>query len=405
MADDLLTPTAQRRRIPVAASIAIVYLLARIVTTGMLLVAAELSGQVSRFGANATIGDLMVGWDAQWYWFVAVNGYPADLPLTESGLVAENQWAFMPLYAYLAAALGGLLGSWIAGAVAISVVSGYLACLVLYRITRMHADRTTAMWAVVFLAAAPLAALFQVGYAEALFLLWLFLGLWVVLQRRYAWLYLLVPLMGFTRPGVLAFALFLGLHGIHRWLTRRREPLPVRHIVHIVATGLLAVIVGFAWQVAAGLVTGDSEAYLSTELAWRRNWLLDPSPHFLPFDGFVAGSGFWFGIWGVGAATGYVVLALGVLAVAALLLFEPHVRRLGVDLRLWGASYLVYLLAVFFPQSSIFRLLIPLSPLWGAVAMPKSTAWRVGVLIACLIGQWWWIYNMYALGNTFWQIP
>ena len=152
-------------------------------------------------------------------------------------------------------------------------------------------------------------------------------------------------------------------------------------------------------------MTGDSAAYLSTELAWRRNWLLDPSPHFLPFDGFVAGTGFWFGIWGLGAATGYVVLALGVLGVAALLLFEPHVRRLGVDLRLWGASYLVYLLAVFFPQSSIFRLLIPLSPLWGAVAMPKSTAWRVGVLSACLLGQWWWIYNMYALGNTFWQIP
>ena len=65
---------------------------------------------------------------------------------------------------------------------------------------------------------------------------------------------------------------------------------------------------------------------------------------------------------------------------AALLLFEPHVRRLGVELRLWSASYLVYLLLVFFPQSSIFRLLVPLSPLWGAVALPRSTAWRVGVL-------------------------
>ena len=405
MADELLTRTAVRRRIPVALSIAIVYLLARLVTTGMLLAAAELSGQTSRFGANATIGDLAVGWDAQWYWFVAVNGYPTDLPLTDSGLVAENQWAFMPLFAYLAAALGALLGSWIAGAVAISLVSGYLACLVLYRITRMHADRTTGMWAVAFLAAAPLAALFQVGYAEALFLLWLFLGLWAVLQRRYAWLYLLVPLMGLTRPGVLAFALFLGLHGIHRWVARRREPLLLRHIVHIIAAGILGVIVGFAWQVAAGIATGDEGAYLATELAWRRPWLRDPSPHFVPFDGFIAGTGLWFDIWGLGAATGYIVVALGVLGLAALLLFEPHVRRMGVDLRLWGASYLVYLLAVFFPQSSIFRLLIPLSPLWGAVAMPRSTAWRVSVLSACLLGQWWWIYNMYALGNTFWQIP
>ena len=80
-------------------------------------------------------------------------------------------------------------------------------------------------------------------------------------------------------------------------------------------------------------------------------------------------------------------------------------RKLGIEIRLWSASYLVYLLLVFFPQSSIFRLLVPLSPLWGAFAVPRSPVWRVGVLIACLVGQWWWIYNMYALGNSTWQVP
>ena len=37
--------------------------------------------------------------------------------------------------------------------------------------------------------------------------------------------------------------------------------------------------------------------------------------------------------------------------------------------------------------------------------MPRSTVWRVGVLAACLLGQWWWIYNMYALGNTYLADP
>ena len=37
--------------------------------------------------------------------------------------------------------------------------------------------------------------------------------------------------------------------------------------------------------------------------------------------------------------------------------------------------------------------------------MPRSTAWRIGVLAACLLGQWWWIYNMYALGNTYLADP
>lgn len=412
MADDLLTPPVRPTPwqrvggLPVPVRIGILYVLARLVTTAFFLLAAELAPMESRFGEHADLGTFAVGWDAWWYWFVAGYGYPSELPLTDSGLVAENAWAFMPLYAYLAQGVGLVLGSWIAGAVAVSLVAGYLACLVLYRMLRLRGDDAMAMWAVAFFAAGPLAALFQVGYAESLFLLWLFLALWLVLQRRYAWLYLLIPLMGFTRPGVLAFALFLGLHGIHRWITRRREPLPAAHIVHIVALGALATIVGFSWQVAAGLRTGDPGAYLATELAWRRNWIAEPVEQFIPFEGFVAGARFWAGQWGIGDAAGVAILVVLVVGTAALLLFEPHVTRLGADLRLWAASYLLYLLAVFFPQSSIFRLLLPVSPLWGAVAMPRSTTWRAGVLAACLLGQWWWIHTMYALaGTAIWTIP
>jgi hypothetical protein len=396
---------AGRRRMPVALRIGIIYLAARVVTTAFLFIAAALSTTGSRFGEGANLGTLMIGWDAQWYWFAAVHGYPSELPLTATGDVAENQWAFMPVYAFLSKGLGVLLGSWGVAAVLISVVAGYLACLVLYRIVRMRADEGAATWATLLFACAPLAALFQVGYAESLFLLWLFLAIWMVQRRRYVWLYALIPVMGFTRPGVLAFALFLGLYGIARWVARRRDPLSLREIVHIVALGALAVLVGFSWQVIAAVVTGDQGAYLATELAWRRNWLGGGDGAFLPFDGFVQGAGFWFASWGLGAITGYVVLVASVLAIAAVLLFEPHVRRMGIEVRLWSASYLLYLLAVFFPQSSIFRLLVPLSPLWGAVAMPRSNLWRVVALVACLVGQWWWIYNMYALGNTYWQIP
>ena len=407
MAVDTLSEAARQRwgGLPAAVRIGILYLAARVATTVLLVAAAELSGPASRFGEHAGIGDLVLAWDAQWYWFTAVNGYPATLPLTDGGQIAENQWAFMPIYAYLAQVIGLPFGSWGVGAFLVSLVAGYLACLVFYRMLRGRQDVGTATWATLFLAAGPLAALFQVGYAESLFLLWLFLSLRCILERRYGWLYLLIPLMGYTRPGVLAFSLFLAVYGIWRWFRRRAEPLPAREVVHIVALGLLAAAVGFSWQVLAGLVTGDPGSYLATELAWRRNWIPEAHTVFVPFDGFVQGAQFWFTSWGLGPELGTVALTACVVAVAALLLFEPHVRRLGVELRLWVASYLLYLLAVFFPQSSLFRLLVPVSPLWGAVAMPRSRIWRVGILILCLIGQWWWIYNMYALANRYWQVP
>ncbi|MFE2774096.1 hypothetical protein [Microbacterium resistens] len=392
-------------RLSPALMVALVYLAARVLTTGMLAVAAGLSGPGSRFGPDAGIGSFVLAWDAQWYWWVAENGYPSELPLTEGGQVAENAWAFMPLYPMLAKLVGFPLGSWGAGALVVSLVAGYLACLVLYRILAGKVGRRAAMWSVALCAAGPLGALFQVGYAEALFLLFLLLGIDGLIRRRYVRLYALIPLMGFTRPGVLAFALLLGLVLVLRWVRRKDDPLYTREFVHILALGALATVVGFSWQFIAGIVTGDPGAYLATELAWRRNWVEGGAAGFFPFEGWVTAAPLWFGIWGLPGWLGLVVLVLLVAGAALLLLRDPRVRRLGPVIRLWSASYLLYLLAVFFPQSSTLRLLFPLTPLWGALAVGRSRGVRIGAVVVGLVLQWAWIYNVYALGDTFWRVP
>jgi hypothetical protein len=388
-----------------ALRVAAIYVAARVVTTIFLYVAAQLSGFGSRMGPDAGLIDTVVAWDGAWYWLVATSGYPRELPLTDSGQVAENAWAFLPVYPYLAQWVSIPFDQWASGALIVSLVAGYGASIALYHLLRMRLDESATLWAVAFFASGPLAALFHVGYAEALNLVWLFWALLCVMRRRYAWLYLLIPLMGFTRPGVLAFALFLAVFGLWRWFGRGREPLRGPEIAHIVILGLLAVAAGFAWQAIAGVVTGDPGAYLATELAWRRNWVAGEAT-FAPLEPFLAGISFWFGtMWHLPVELGYAAVAGAVVLIAAALILLPQVRRLGVEIRLWSASYLVYLLLVFFPQSSIFRLLVPLSPLWGAFAVPRSRLWRAGVLVACLIGQWWWIYNMYALGSQTWQVP
>lgn len=391
-------------RLHPAAVIGVIYLLSRLLTTAMLAGAAALSGPDSRFGADATVGSLTMGWDAQWYWLVAYSGYPTTLPLDAAGHVTENAWAFMPVYPWISDALGRVLGGYPVAAPIVSIVAGYLACLALWALLRARVGRIAALWSVAFFSFGPLGALLQLGYAESLFLLWLLLALVAIDRRRWWPVYLLAPLLAFTRPGVLALSLLLALYGVWRWVRRARDPLAASEVGHIVATGLLTAACGFAWPVITGVVTGDPGAYLQTELAWRRTWIGDHGG-FVPFDGSIRAARLWFELWGLPAWLGPIVLGLLVAAVAAALLFDPRVRRLGVTVRLWSASYLLYLLAVFFPQSSTFRLLIPLSPLWGAVAAPRSRGWRWGVLGVGIVAQAWWIYNMYALGNTYAQVP
>lgn len=384
---------------PVAARIAAIYVLARLATTAIMLIVAAASPDDSRFGPDPTLADYVLGWDAQWYWTVAFSGYPSELPVDENGVTRENAWAFMPIYAYLANAVG--FGVWGVGALVVSLLAGYAACVALYALLRRRIEQDAALWAVAFFASAPLAALFQVGYAEALFLAFLMCALLALSARRFGWLYLLIPLMAYTRPGVLAFALLLGLYGIHRWLRRRDDPLPAREVLHILALGAIGVVVGFSWQVFAAIATGVPEAYLETELAWRRGWI-PGIEGFVPFEGWILAAPLWFSLWGLPEWLGFVTLGV-LVAGAAGALFAPSVRRLGPEVRLWAASYILYLLAVFFPQSSTFRLLVPLSPLWGAG--PRSRAGRWLTLALCLVGQGLWIAVMYGSGSTYWQVP
>ena len=396
-------------RTPGWAGILAVYVGARLITTTLLLIATGLSGGPgSRFGAHATIASFVSGWDAQWYWYIAVYGYPTTLPLGTDGHVTQNSWAFLPVYSWVSQVVGLPFGAggWPVGAAIVSLIAGYFCCLVLFRMMRGRIGRMAAVWTVIFFAAGPLGALFQVGYAEVLNMLFLLLALDGLIRRRYVRLYPLIVLMGFTRPGVLAFALMLGLMLVLRWFRRRTDPLTGREIAHYLGLGALGVAVGFAWQVIAGIATGVPNAYLETELSWRGFWMpQDGKPSFSPFEGWLSAMPYWAKLLGLPGWLGLVVLGLLVVLFTAILIAGPGVRRLGPEIRLYAASYALYLLAVFFPQSSTLRLMFPLAPLWGAVGWRRSWWLRVGVLIVCLWFQWVWIANVYGYADTFWRVP
>ena len=138
-------------------------------------------------------------------------------------------------------------------------------------------------------------------------------------------------------------------------------------------------------------------AYTDTELAWRSSYI--GWGELVPFAPWVQGFGWWFH-----QPAGTILLVVVLVGFVAVV-FQPAARRIGLELRLWGLAYLVYLLAVFFPQSSTWRILLPIAPLLGVVALPRSRVYRVAMVVLAVVLQWTWLYYCWWVDGYDWTPP
>lgn len=376
----------------------IVFAVSRVFSTVALLTFAGAQQANAWTLASPDYGSFATIWDGHWYYIIAVVGYPADLPVTADGHVGENAWAFMPAYPFVVRGLMALTGLPFATlAVVVSVACAAGTALLLYRLMRHSLSESTSLFAVVLFCVAPLSPLLQLAYAESMFLLLLCASLLLLVRRQYLAMLPVVLVMSFTRPGALPLALAIGLHGLLRWWHRYDEPFPTRERVRVAVSAAATALFGVAWLVVAGAVTGVPGAYTETELAWRAPYI-GYGP-LVPFTPWVDGANWWFP-----GGSGIVLLVVAVLAFAALML-SPWARRTSVDLRLWGVAYALYLLAVFFPQSSTWRLLMPLFPLLGVLAVPRSKVYRALLVAAFLAAQWVWLYYCWWVNGYDWTPP
>lgn len=406
----LITPALVRwRLLPWWARVLVVFGVSRVVTTIVLLCFGVVQARETG-GAVPDLFTLSANWDGQWYWSIAAGGYPSELPTNAAGNVVENAWAFMPVYPVVLGFFMRLGFPFPIIAVILTLVAGACAALLFERLLRgAGMDAASALFGVVLLCTAPVSPMFQVAYAEAPGLALLFLALLLVQRRRFVLLLPVLVVMSLTRPTGLAFALFLLLYLVLRIVRWRRtpdaHPLPRGEFAAIVGAGLTSFAAGLAWPGIAWAVTGSPTAYTDTELAWRAGYVGHGG--LVPFEGWLQGFAFWLrfaGVPGAGLPLA-VVVVLVLAALFAVFLVTPWARRLGAELRLWLVSYLVYLMAVFFPQSSTWRLLLPLSPALGAFAVPRSRVLRVTLVVLGIAGQLVWVYFCWIRVPGDWSPP
>ena len=374
--------------VPRWVALAAIIVLSRIVSTATLLWFANAQPENPWTAAQPDLFDFSRIWDSHWYRIIAESGYPTELPLDEEGRVGENAWAFMPIYPFL---VRGLMAFTSAPFALVSVVVSVVAfagfIVVADRLFRRFLGDSAALSAVAVIAFAPVAPVFQVGYAESLGMLFLVCALVGLVERRWWMVALFVPLASLTRPLGVPLALTLVVLTLVGW-RKGRDRVPL--IVLTAVAGVSAV----AWPAIAGVVTGRPSAYLDTELAWRRPYIGDEQHTW--------GTGWWESArWWFPEAAPWVIAAIALTVVVIAVL--PATRRIGLVSLAWSASYLLYLVVVLFPQSSLIRLLAPLFPLAGVVA--RSGRATAVTLALGIVGQYFWVQWFWAVDDSDWTPP
>ncbi|TBN58165.1 hypothetical protein EYE40_12630 [Glaciihabitans arcticus] len=375
-----MTATAPRslaarvRSLPGWAALLLVYAASRVYSTtllgSMFGMAQAHDWDLPSSRPDQSFFNFSTSWDGTYYRRIAEHGYPSELPVDADGFAVPNVWAFMPVFPFLAKLLALTGMHFDVAAVIVATLAGAGAALVLHRLVASVSNPVAALCTTALFCFGPLGFLLQVGYAESLFLLLTFASLLALVQRRYVLLTGLALVAAFVRPGILAVALALAVHFIVRWFSK--DPFPWRDRIVIVVGGLLIAAAGLSWMLIATAVTGHENAYLETELAW---WVgLVGRQHFVPLTPWFAISWRWLGIGGV-------ILVLLISAGFVVALTRRSTRALGLDVVAFSASYGLYLLAVFLPQQSTFRLLLPLTPLLG-----NQTLWNSPVRRWVLLG-------------------
>lgn len=117
--------------------------------------------------------DVLARWDSNWFLMIAQDGYswPSATP------------AFFPLYPLLTGAAGRiLLGHYILGGIAVSLVAGAIAFVLLHRLAREKLGEAGARRTVLLLALTPMSFYLGAVYSESLFLA-LAVGCFVLAER------------------------------------------------------------------------------------------------------------------------------------------------------------------------------------------------------------------------------
>lgn len=360
------------------------YAATRLVSGLLIVRAARSQVPVSWTGDRVDYWGMTLMWDGTWYRRIAESGYPTSLPLDASGQVAQNEWAFYPVYPGLCR-LVMLVTGWdfrYAGAL-VATALGFLAAVLVVLLLRRHCSDGVALLATAVWATYVASPVLQIAYTESLAMVLLAGFLLLLEQEEWWWAGAVAVVIGLSRPIGLPLGLVALVAVGLRWWRRRERPVSRSEAAGMLASLVGCGVSGLLWPVVVWVGTGSRSGYTDTMGAWRAGHTITP------FVNWWTNAQFFFGDRALVMLVGYTVALL-------LLALGPWARPLGWVMRSWLLAYPAYLFAVQDPHTSLYRYLILMFP---AALVGVGAARRVGaaqlvraglLVVAGVLLQAWW---------------
>lgn len=342
---------------------------------------------------------VVANWDGQWFWSIARDGYPSELPRVAGDVVA-NEWAFTAGYPFLVRAVMRVAGiDFPLAATIVSTACGALAMVLLYDMVRARVHARAATTVVLALSFFPSAPVFQVAYSESLALLLVVLALRALTGRRHGLLVVWSLVLSVTRPILLPVAALAGALWVLRWVRREEEPFPIRERVVSAAAVLACTMLVGVWPCVAAVVTRDPRAFTDTMAVWPGN------------EAMGGASANWLTLT-VTYPVLLVVPLLPLLVAVGWASLRPSARELPVAWRWWGPVYIAYILVATKPSAGILRYVLlavfPLAPFIKGGSRPAERGvstkaeWLLtaGAVCVGVVGQYYWVTTIFTIDEA-----
>ena len=363
-----------------------IYLLARGFSTVVTLWFAARQPENLWTVAGPGYGDFVSMWDGDRYRRIAEHGYPMPFPLDPlTGEPRQSEWAFFPAYPALVrlVMLTGLPFTTVAPA--LSLLLGAVAVIGLHLLFEDLVGRSRALISVAAVSCFPTAAVLGYSYSEATALAALAWGLLLAHRGRYLAAVVPAVVLSLCRPVGLAFGLMLLVLLVVRHRAARAGRSTPGGLPGLLTLGVCTGLAALTFPAVVGWVSGMPDGYTRLQVAWR---VQDHMEYVTPW--------LWMSRYLFGPVWGLVAVAVLAAAVTAALA-SPRMRRLGPVVWGWTFAYVVYLVAVVDPFTSVFRFLLLLAPAAPALFGRRPAWWSVVLLLGALsVLQVIWIGTLWS---------